>query len=169
MHRISRTLGISIAAMLSTLASADTTTLETTNPVGGGEYGDSVALVGDMNGDGYPDVLVGAPDEDASGVDESGRVYVYSGRNGNLIRTHVSPSPEIVGWYGEVVLVFPDINGDGLADYAIAAPNQGSGMEGDLYVYAGSNAALIYHLDGLYYRTYGELSLRPACTVDGQP
>ncbi|MBL9119614.1 MAG: FG-GAP repeat protein [Phycisphaerae bacterium] len=169
MQRISRTFGISIAAMLSTLASADTTTLETTNPVGGGEYGDSVALVGDLNGDGYPDLLVGAPDEDSLSVDECGRVYVYSGRNGSLIRMHVSPTPEVVGWYGEVVLGFPDINGDGRADYAIAAPNQGTAVEGDLYVYSGSNGTLIYHLDGWYYRTFGKLSLVPDCTGDGQP
>jgi FG-GAP repeat len=169
MHLSTRILGISSAALLTTLASADTTTLVTTNPVGGGEYGDSVALVGDINGDSYPDVLVGAPDEDTASVDECGRVYVYSGKTGALIRTHVSPTPEIVGWYGEVVLGLPDINGDGRADYAIAAPNQGAGVEGDLYVYSGANGAQIYHLNGWSYRTFGRLSLVPDCTGDGQP
>ncbi len=161
-------IGIATAAALASGAAADITTLTTTNPVGGGEYGDSVALVGDINGDGYPDVLVGAPDEDGV-VGESGRVYVYSGRNGALIRTHTSPTPEIVGWYGEVVLGLPDINGDGRADYAIAAPNQGASVEGDLYVYSGSNGAEIYHLNGWSYRTFGELALVPDCTGDGLP
>ncbi len=152
-----------------TPAFADITTLVTTNPVGGGEYGDGVALVGDINGDGYPDVLVGAPDEDTASVDECGRVYVYSGRTGAIIRTHTSPAPEIVGWFGEVVLGLPDINGDGRADYAIAAPNQGTNVEGDLYVYSGANGALIYQLNGWAYRTFGRLSLVPDCTGDGLP
>jgi hypothetical protein len=162
-----RMLALTATTLLTSIATADTTTLTTTNPVGGGEYGDSVALIGDINNDGYPDVMVGAPDEDVPGTDEAGRVYIYSGRNGSLIRTHTSPTPEIVGWYGEVVLGLPDINSDGRPDYAIAAPNQGSGVEGDLYVYSGATGGQIYHLDGWYYRTFGELSLVPDCTGDG--
>jgi hypothetical protein len=150
-------------------AFADITTLATTNPVGGGEYGDSVALVGDINGDGYPDVLVGAPDEDVAAIDEAGRVYVYSGRTGNIIRIHTSPAAEVVGWFGEVVLGLSDINGDGRADYAIAAPNQGVNVEGDLYVYSGATGALIYQLNGWFYRSFGRLSLVPDCTGDGLP
>ncbi|MDZ4831101.1 MAG: FG-GAP-like repeat-containing protein [Phycisphaerae bacterium] len=158
-----------LTTAIAAAAFADTLTLNTTNPTGGGEYGDSVALIGDINGDGYPDAMVGAPDEDIVGTTEAGRVYIYSGKTGALIRTHTSPSPEVVGWYGEVCLGLGDINGDGRADYAIAAPNQGAGVEGDLYVYSGLSGAQIYHLNGWYYRTFGELALVPDCTGDGFP
>jgi hypothetical protein len=162
-------LASSLTAAIAAGVSADTLTLDSSNPTGGGEYGDGVALVRDVNGDGYADVLVGAPDEDIAGTSEAGRVYVYSGKTGALIRTHTSPSPEVVGWFGEVVLGLGDVNGDGRGDYAIAAPNQGSGVEGDLYVYSGSNGAQIYHVDGWSYRTFGRLSLVPDCTGDNLP
>ena len=42
------------------------------------EYGRSVATAGDVNGDGYSDVLVGAPAYDDGQVDE-GRVFLYLG------------------------------------------------------------------------------------------
>ncbi|MFO0827278.1 MAG: FG-GAP-like repeat-containing protein [Phycisphaerales bacterium] len=167
--RITLAIGGVLAAAVAAAAPADTITLDSSNPTGGGEYGDSVALIGDINNDGYPDVMVGAPDEDIPGVTEAGRVYIYSGKTGNLIRTHISPNAEIVGWYGEVCLGLGDISGDGVTDYAIAAPNQGANVEGDLYVYSGATGSLIYHVDGWFYRTFGRLALVPDCTGDFLP
>lgn len=157
------------AIFLSTAASADITTRTSVNPVGGGEFGDSVAIVPDQNGDQCPDILISAPDETGAGVAESGRVYVISGKTGYELWSHVSPNPEVVGWYGEVVLGLPDINGDGRGDYLIAAPNQGGSTEGDLYVYSGATHSLIYHLDGWSYRSFGAIDLVPDCTGDGLP
>jgi hypothetical protein len=162
-------VGTALAASVAATCAADVTTIPTPNPTGGGEFGDSVALIGDVNGDGYSEFAVGAPDEDLPGIDEAGRVYVYNGRTLALIRIHNSPNPEIVGWFGEVVLGLGDINGDGRADYAIAAPNQGANVEGDLYVYSGMNGGLLYSVNGWFYRTFGELSLVPDATGDGLP
>ena len=41
-------------------------------------FGDSVATAGDVNGDGYADVIVGAPGYDNGQTDE-GRAFVYHG------------------------------------------------------------------------------------------
>ena len=49
-------------------------------------YGRHVAGVGDANGDGYSDVIVGAPGNDAGG-NNAGRAYVYSGHDGQLLLT----------------------------------------------------------------------------------
>jgi hypothetical protein len=49
-------------------------------------FGQHVADLGDVNGDGYADVIVGAPKNDAGGND-AGRAYVYSGRDGSILLT----------------------------------------------------------------------------------
>ena len=48
----------------------------------GGHFGASVSAAGDINGDGTPDIAVGAPDVRS----RAGAVYLYSGRDGALIR-----------------------------------------------------------------------------------
>src|SRR5882724_6722662 len=53
-----------------------------------------VTLAGDQNGDGHPDLFVGAPSGD------TGRVYLLSGKDGTVLRTY---SPQAgggsFGWY----------------------------------------------------------------------
>ena len=49
-------------------------------------YGRHVAGVGDVNSDGYADVIVGAPGNDAGG-NNAGRAYVYSGKDGQTLLT----------------------------------------------------------------------------------
>ena len=50
------------------------------------DFGRHVAGVGDVNRDGFADVIVGAPNNSASG-DKAGRAYVYSGKNGSILLT----------------------------------------------------------------------------------
>ncbi|MCZ7685884.1 MAG: integrin alpha [Sandaracinaceae bacterium] len=44
----------------------------------GDRFGESMAIA-DFNGDGYPDLAVGAPGEDVGGNADAGAVYVYLG------------------------------------------------------------------------------------------
>ncbi len=50
------------------------------------DFGRHVEGVGDLNHDGYADVIVGAPNNSASG-DKAGRAYVYSGKDGSVLLT----------------------------------------------------------------------------------
>ncbi|HMN97730.1 MAG TPA: integrin alpha [Phycisphaerales bacterium] len=128
--------------LLPTSAAADMLEVTSPNETAQGNFGRAVAGVPDLNGDGVDDVIVGAPREHGSGVTNSGRVYVFSGRTGLLIRTHVSPNPTLLGRFGNAVAGVRDITGDGAGDYVVGAPRE-LGAAGRVYVYSGSTGALL--------------------------
>ena len=101
----------------------------------GDQFGFSVAGAGDVNADGRPDVIVGAPQHDAGGSDR-GMARVYSGLNGALLWTVTgTTNGERVG---QSVAIVGDLNGDGFAEFAAGSLN------GGLKVYSGQNAGLLY-------------------------
>ena len=90
----------------------------------GDSFGRSVADAGDVDLDGFPDVAVGAPFEDATGVN-SGRVYVYSGRTGELIWLADGEwAGDNFGWSLDGV---GDTNGDGHSEVIVGAPGHDNG------------------------------------------
>ena len=98
-------------------------------------YGFSVAALGDVNGDGFGDLAVGAP----SAQREFGQVFVYLGGIGGLRTTPdaiVTGLSEAGTLFGSVVSSAGDINADGYADLAIGAPQ--AGTTGRAFLYFGS-------------------------------
>lgn len=131
-----------LAGFTALMANADVLTLISTNEKAGGFFGASVDGIPDVDGDGVDDVIVGAPEEDGGGVGDAGRVYIFSGATGLLIRAHSSPNDTVEGGYGQTVAGIDDLNGDGRGDYAVGAPGENSGG-GRVYVYSGLNGTLI--------------------------
>lgn len=88
----------------------------------GGSYfafGRSIAAVGDVNGDGYDDVLVGAPDELTNS--SPGSAYLYFGNAEGKKGTAVSFDSRLTNRHlGDHVSAIGDLNGDGLADFSIS-------------------------------------------------
>lgn len=93
-----------------------------------------VGTVGDLNGDGKAEILVGAPDSHAGG-DQSGAVYVVFGKSATskvLLGTVAAGTGGFVikgmagDHAGSAVTGLGDVNGDGKGDILVGAPGSDS-------------------------------------------
>jgi hypothetical protein len=110
-------------------------------------YGHAVDTAGDVNGDGYSDVIVGAPDMD-NGESGEGLVFVYHGSSSGLgtSAAWTKDSDHEDAQFGFSVGTAGDVNGDGYADVIVGSPKYSSGgeiEEGFAFVYHGSESGLI--------------------------
>ena len=108
-------------------------------------FGYSVASAGDVNGDGYGDVVVGAYLYDNGSTNE-GRVNVYLGSASGLSTSAswTAESDQAQAYFGRSVASAGDVNGDGYGDVVVGAHayDNGEGDEGRVYVYLGSSSGL---------------------------
>lgn len=80
------------------------------------KMGTSVSSAGDVNGDGFADIIVGTPGYDKNQSDEGVAIVYYGTQNGI---TEVSPAPTQLGQsvpnggFGVSVKTAGDVNGDG--------------------------------------------------------
>ncbi len=80
-------------------------------------FGSSLAPAGDLDGDGVPEVIIGAPRADGLHPD-GGKAYVYSWVRGLLFEIEAEGFDHS---FGSAVIGGADLNGDALADVAVAA------------------------------------------------
>jgi hypothetical protein len=80
------------------------------------EFGNSVAGIGDIDGDGVPDWAVGATQDSSNGP---GYVQLFSGGTGASIRKYTTPG--VHKRYGDSLLNVGDVDGDGVPDLLIGA------------------------------------------------
>jgi hypothetical protein len=114
------------------------------NQAGSG-FGRSVASAGDVNGDGYSDIVIGAPHFDGGQLDE-GRVFAYYGGMTGLspVADWQAESNQIMASFGASVCSAGDVNGDGYSDVIVGAPQYDNGQfnEGRAFVYYGAAGGL---------------------------
>jgi hypothetical protein len=108
-------------------------------------FGVSVGTAGDVNNDGYSDVIIGALYYDNGESDEGG-AFVYHGSEAGLSATPnwSAEGDQIEAYFGISVGTAGDVNGDGYSDVIVGASYYDNGQtdEGRAFVYHGSGAGL---------------------------
>jgi VCBS repeat-containing protein len=115
-------------------------------------WGHAVSNAGDVNGDGLSDLLV------TSDFSASRNVYVIYGKTGNqsvTLTSYTQFTPDLgynvlsgnVTDLGQSVYGAGDVNGDGLADFIVSAPNNSTGQRGMVYVVYGNSTGTSVQLN----------------------
>ena len=116
-------------------------------PQAAAAYGVSVAA-GDLNDDGFDEVIVGAWDSNIPPYVKSGQAFVYWGPTLTAVTTLQSPEPQDVADFG-VAVAAGDFNGDGVGDALIGSwisdvhPGDDAGQ---VFVFAGPSLGLLTSL-----------------------
>ena len=107
------------------------------------QLGESVALAGDVNGDGYDDVVLGAPESDYRGED-AGVVYLVYGKSIKFggaknvedegVRFYADREEHLLGFSVDGL---GDTNNDGYSDIVLGAPGNTSTDPGRAYIVYG--------------------------------
>ena len=153
--------GAQYPLLIDPVATAPNATLA--SPLGSALFGSAVRTAGDLNGDGFSDVVIGAPNG-AMGETNEGVVYVFYGSATGIPTTAsvTLQSNQVSAAFGYSVGTAGDVNGDGYGDLLVGASSwedlAATNEEGGVFVYHGSatgisttpniilqsNAALIY-------------------------
>ncbi len=127
-------------------------------PSSGSFFGSAVDGAGDVDADGYSDVIVGAQWASPGGVSYAGSAYVYSGFDGELIYQFDAPSG--ARKFGNAVAGVGDVNLDGYSDVLIGAYWD----SGNAYLYSGMDGSLLLSLSA--FQTDDMFGVSVACAGD---
>ena len=132
----------------------------------GDRFGSSVSFLGDQDGDGEEDVLIGAPHFDGLAGEDCGKVYVVSSATGALLESW--EGEQAGSLFGSSVSSAGDLDDDGVEDVVVGAPEfdvVGAFAlrpdAGKAYVYSGASGALLFEREG------GSSNDRFGTVVDG--
>jgi ankyrin repeat protein len=105
------------------------------SPVPGRQFFGYPVICGDVNGDGYDDLLVGA----SQWNNAQGRAYLYyGGKNMDTIPDKIFTGEGTGDWFGDGGASLGDVNGDKFDDVLVGASNyRGGSRDGRVYIFHG--------------------------------
>ena len=126
--------------------------------------GTTVSGAGDVNGDGFADVLVGAPGNDAASPEAGAAYIVFGGRTADLDVANISTAGILISgnagsdMTGTSISGAGDVNGDGIGDYVVGISNA-SVSGADPYTFSTSQGGRTYVVFGSTTVTNLDLSV----------
>jgi len=134
----------------------------------GDELGNAVAGAGDVNGDGFDDLIVGAFLADPNGISNAGSVFVYSGATGAILHRFDGAAAD--DFLGFSVAGVGDIDHDGFDDVMYGDSHADPNLllnAGTVRIRSGATGAEIMHFDGTTSNDFFGRSIAAAGDVDG--
>ncbi|MSR63938.1 MAG: VCBS repeat-containing protein [Planctomycetes bacterium] len=143
-------LSVAVLGLLALPSGAQSTLHDVSGSVGD-SFGQCCDLVGDVNGDGKGEFLVGAWRDDNGALTDAGSVFLYSGADGSLLATIQGGAMDDHMGFGSSAA--GDLNGDGFADICAAADEDniaGVGANaGSATIMSGFDGSVLYALTGV--------------------
>ena len=154
---------------LTVTAGAVTTVLDPDPEVSSTEFGHAIVPIGDVTGDGVPDLAVGAPFQDGDFVSIAmgygdpqnvGKVYLVDGANFTVFNQLTDPEFDLIqaqhfgGQIGAAIATVSDLDGDGTLDIIAGVPhhigdpdNKEEILGGKVLVFSGKTGTLLFTLE----------------------
>jgi len=128
------------------------------------KFGKSVSTAGDVNGDGFSDIIVGAYGFNTG----TGRAYIYYGGSSmNNVADVTWTGEAINNYFGNSVSTSGDVNGDGSSDIIVGAYGYNSNI-GRAYVFMRKpfiRIKLKVLMEGMYSSLYNQLARKDSVTL----
>jgi len=121
-------------------------TIDSPAPAAKQHFGFFISVLGDVNGDGVPDIAIGTDPQDGT----RGKAWVFSGATGAVLYQLLSPAPQDGDRFGSRIGRAGDVNHDGVPDVIVGASNENVGPnshQGQAYIFSGKDGTPLQTLN----------------------